>query len=202
MEDREGEVARWLPEARLGRPDALGRLLECYRGYLLLIAQEELDPALRAKTGASDVVQETFLEAQRDLLQFKGGTEAEFRGWLRQLLLHNLANLVRHYRDTAKRQVKREVEIPIPDSSGGGAGGPAAPVPTPSVQAMARESVEVIRRAMEQLPEDYRQILLLRYEEERSFEEIGRRMNRTANAARKLWARAVERLQQVLEYGP
>jgi RNA polymerase sigma-70 factor (ECF subfamily) len=201
MEDREGEVARWLPDARLGRPDALGRLLEGYRGYLLLIAQEELDPALRAKTGASDVVQETFLEAQRDLVQFKGGTEAEFRGWLRQLLLHNLANLVRHYRDTAKRQVKREVEIPVPDSCGAGGSGPAAPIPTPSVQAMARESVEVIRRAMEQLPEDYRQILLLRYEEERSFEEIGQRMNRTANAARKLWARAVERLQQVLEHG-
>jgi RNA polymerase sigma-70 factor (ECF subfamily) len=202
MEDRAGEIARWLPEARSGRPDALGRLLDGYRGYLLQIAQEELDPILRAKAGASDVVQETFLEAQRDFIQFHGGSEAEFRAWLRQMLLHNLANLVRHFRDAAKRQIGREVGLPEADSSGGAGGGPAANFPTPSVQAMAHEKAEAVRKALERLPEDYRQVLLLRYEEEQSFDEIGRRMNRTANAARKLWARAVGRLQQELDQQP
>jgi RNA polymerase sigma-70 factor (ECF subfamily) len=117
------------------------------------------------------------------------------------LLLHNLANLARHFRETAKRQIGREVGLPVADSSGGVVDGPAASLPTPSVQAMVREKAEVVRRALQRLPEDYRQILLLRYEEGQSFEEIGRRMNRSANAARKLWARAVEKLRQELEHG-
>jgi RNA polymerase sigma-70 factor (ECF subfamily) len=49
------------------------------------------------------------------------------------------------------------------------------------------------------LPDDYRRVIELRYLEEQSFEEIGARMQRSADAARKLWARAVERLQQELE---
>src|SRR5262249_59741442 len=96
--------AAWLPAARAGSRAALGQALESFRDYLLLIAERELAPDLRAKGGASDLVQETFLEAQRDFADFRGDTEAEFRAWLRRLLLHNVANFARHYRDTAKRQ--------------------------------------------------------------------------------------------------
>ncbi len=83
----------WLEEARDGSPEAMGRLLEDYRQYLLLVAQRELDPALRAKGGASDLVQETFLEAQRDFPQFTGTRDDELRVWLRRLLLNNLVRV-------------------------------------------------------------------------------------------------------------
>src|SRR5262245_9801346 len=90
--------------ARADTGDARRRLLEALRGYLLMVAGEELDPALRAKGGASDLVQETFLEAHRDFNQFRGADEAELLAWLRRLLLNNVANFGRRYRGTEKRQ--------------------------------------------------------------------------------------------------
>jgi RNA polymerase sigma-70 factor (ECF subfamily) len=52
--------------------------------------------------------------------------------------------------------------------------------------------------AVERLPEDYRQVLLLRCRDGCSFDEIGNLMQRTSNAAQKLWMRALERLQREL----
>src|SRR5262245_26207367 len=74
MADAAANAARWLPAARAGSSEALGQVLEACRGYLLLIAGQELEPALRAKGGASDLVQQTFLEAQRDFAGFHGTT--------------------------------------------------------------------------------------------------------------------------------
>src|SRR5436190_6551829 len=124
-------VAGWLPGARAGSPEALGQVLEACRGYLLVVAQRELAPDLRAKGGASDLVQETFLEAQRDFPQFHGDSEAELRAWLRRLLLNNLANFTRGYRGTGKRQVGREVALDAGDSSATPGGALAADTPSP-----------------------------------------------------------------------
>jgi|SRR5262245_10091866 len=196
------DAARWLPAARAGSGEALGAALEACRGYLLLIAQRELDPALVAKGGASDLVQETFLEAQRDLAQFHGTTEAELLAWLRRLLLNNLANFNRLYRATDKRQVGREVILEAGSSADARGTEPSADGTSPSGRAIAGEQAEAVRRAMERLPEDYRQVLVLRYQEELPFEEIGRRMARSSNAARQLLLRAAERLQQEMERPP
>src|SRR5262245_50318676 len=122
-------VAGWLPAARAGSQEALGLALEACRNYLLLIAERELDPDLRAKGGASDLVQETFLEAFRDFSRFHGTSEVELLAWLRQLLLHNLANFARRYRDTAKRQVGREVPLHGAGDAGNGCEDVAAPGP-------------------------------------------------------------------------
>jgi RNA polymerase sigma-70 factor (ECF subfamily) len=196
------DVGRWLSAARAGSAEALGQALEGYRNYLLLVAQRELDPALQPKAGASDLVQETFLEAQRDFGHFHGASEGELRAWLRRLLLNNVANFTRRYRDTDKRQVG--LEQPLEPSSWSGTAGGNLPGSgsSPSGQAVGHEQAEALRRAMARLPEEYREVLRLRYEEGRSFEEIAQAMGRTANAGRKLWARAVGRLRQELETPP
>jgi RNA polymerase sigma-70 factor (ECF subfamily) len=199
MSQHASEMARWLSAARGGSQEALGQALEACRGYLLLVAQRELDPALHAKGGASDLVQETFLEAQRDFPRFQGTSETELLAWMRRLLLNNLANFARRYRDTDKRQLGREVALDAEQSTSTPAGAVRADTPTPSVQAMAHEQAQALQRALERLPEDYRQVITLRYQEERSFEEIGAQLKRTPNAARKLWARALERLQEEME---
>src|SRR5262245_4961414 len=111
------EAAQRLAAARSGSREALGQALEACRGYLHLLAERELDPDLRAKGSASDLVQETFLEAQKDFRQFHGNSEEELRAWLRQLLLNNLANFTRRYRTTAKRAVGREMRIEAGGSS-------------------------------------------------------------------------------------
>jgi RNA polymerase sigma-70 factor (ECF subfamily) len=199
MAEPTDDVVEILSAARAGSPEALGQLLAGYQAYLLLIARQELASDLQAKGGASDLVQETFTEACRDFGHFQGTTAAELRGWLRRLLLNNLANFTRRYRDTAKRQAAAEQALEGGPSSADWAGGLVGDVSTPSAHAMADEQAEGLRRAMDRLPADYRQVLLLRYQEELSFDDIGRLMERSANAAEKLWARAIKRLQQELE---
>lgn len=201
MGDPRAEISRWLPEAQAGSREALGQVLEACRGYLLLIAQQELDPALQAKGGASDLVQQTFLEAQKDLACFRGSTPEALLGWMRRLLLNNLANFRRDFR-RIKRRVSREVPLLVTDSSRSGDAGLSAGTPSPSVAVMRLEQTEALERALERLPEDYRRVIYLRYREERSFEEIAKLMQRSQNAVRKLWLRAVEHLQKEMEAPP
>ncbi len=196
--DPSNDLARWLPEARAGSREAMGQALETYRAYLLLIANRHLDPDLRAKGGASDIVQETFLEANRDFDQFKGGSGDELQAWLRQLLLNNLANFARGYRDTDKRQVSREVGLNVTTPSGSVDRGLLAEVISPSGRAMAAEQVQALEAALAKLPDDYRTVITLRNRDGQSFDEIAITMQRSENAVRKLWFRAIERLQQEL----
>src|SRR5258707_528940 len=102
-----------LHRARCGNGAALGQLLELYRNYLKLLARLQIDRQIQGKVGASDVVQETFLEAHRDFAQFRGTTESELVAWLRQILVTNLANLVRHYRGTQRRDVRLERQLAV-----------------------------------------------------------------------------------------
>jgi RNA polymerase sigma-70 factor (ECF subfamily) len=202
MAGSEKGAADWLSAARAGSQDALGQALQACRAYLLLVAERELDPQLHPKGGASDLVQETLMDAVRAFDRFQGNSEEELRRWLRRLLLNNLVSFARRYRDADKRQVGREIGLAGPNSSGDYGGGLAAAIPSPSGQAMEQEQAQLIQQALERLPDDYRLVILLRYQEERSFEDIGRMMELTPNAARKLWLRAVKRLQQESQEQP
>jgi RNA polymerase sigma-70 factor (ECF subfamily) len=199
MTDPSADIGRWLAEARAGSNEALGQALEAFRTYLLLIAEEEIDPELRGKGGASDLVQETFLEAQRDFARFQGALPEEWRAWLRRLLLNNVADFGRRYRAATKR--KAALEVPLDDSDSPLQDLAAADTPA-SGHAIAREQAEAFHAALARLPSDYRQVILLRYEEQLSFEEIGNQLGRTPNAARMLWLRAIERLKQEMEMTP
>jgi RNA polymerase sigma-70 factor (ECF subfamily) len=202
MGEHRPDASHWLPAARAGSSEALGQALEVCRRYLLHIAQQQLDPDLRAKGGASDLVQWTFLEAQRDFAHFQGDSNTEWKAWLRRLLIDNLANFTRHYRGTAKRQVGREVALDAGSSGDSPGAGLYAATASPSAAAMAHERAAALQRALAKLPEDYRQVITLRQLEERSFEEIGPLMHRSPDAARKLWTRAIDCLRQELGQSP
>jgi RNA polymerase sigma-70 factor (ECF subfamily) len=202
MAEAPQDPAQWLRAARAGSREALGHCLEACRRYLLRIAQQEIDPKLQAKAGASDLVQETFIDAQREFPRFQGDTEAELRAWLRQLFRFRLSKFLRQYRTTQKRLVGREVALDAGNSSGERGGGLEADVLSPSKEAIEHEEDQALRDAVARLPEDYRQVIVLRHQEGRSVEEIGQQMQRSAQAVRKLWARAVERLQHELEKPP
>ena len=120
---------------------------------------------------------------------------------MRRLLLNNLANFRRDFH-REKRRVSREVALRVGDSSLQGDAEPRAGTPSPSVALMRDEQTMALERALERLPEDYRRIIHLRYREEQSFEAIADLMQRSQNAVRKLWARAIESLQQKLEAAP
>jgi RNA polymerase sigma-70 factor (ECF subfamily) len=199
MAESAPDAGQWLPSARAGSREALGKALETCRNYLLLVAERMMDPELHAKGGASDLVQETFLEAQRDFVRFQGNSEEELLAWLRQILLNNVANFTRRFHGTGKRDPRREVPVGADDSSH--LTGPVLPDPrlTPSSQAIEREQAQALHKALQRLPEDYRQALVMRYLEGRSFEEISQALQRTPAAVRKLWLRALKQLRQEWE---
>src|SRR5210317_1329143 len=95
--------------SKAGDNEALGRLLEQYRGYLLMLAHRYLSERLRRRVDPADIVQLTYLEAKRDLPSFRGETPAEFAGWLRGMLKNNVATAVTRHVTTQKRSVKREI---------------------------------------------------------------------------------------------
>src|SRR5262249_19794292 len=161
------------------------------RRYLLDVARHELDVSLQAKGGASDLVQDTFLEAQRAFDRFHGNSGSELRTWLRRLLHHQATKFGRRYRMTQKRRLAREGGGLGAAPPAGGAGGARAEVSSPSTHLIALEQAQRLRQALEHLPDDYRRVITLRYVEQCPFDEIGRRMQRSPNAARLLWLRAI-----------
>jgi RNA polymerase sigma-70 factor (ECF subfamily) len=186
--------------AQAGDGAALGQMLEAYRNYLTLLARNQIGRRLQGKVDASDLVQQTFLEAHRDFGQFRGGTEAELVGWLRRILATNLANQVARYCGTRRRNVRleRELAAELDQSSRALNRGLAAKQSSPSHQAARRDQAVLLADALEQLPEDYRQVLVLRHLEEQSFPEVARHMGRSLDSVKNLWARALARLRQIL----
>jgi RNA polymerase sigma-70 factor (ECF subfamily) len=188
---------------RDGSKQAIGELLERCRQYLTLIANRELDTQLRPKAGASDLVQETFLEAQQCYEQFSGETEADLLAWLRGILLHNLSDFVRRYQGSEKRRVSRERRL---DSAceecrrvADRGLAPAAEATTPSGWVMRKERIDMLRAALARLRDNDRRVLSLRYQRGMTFAEIGQRMQRSPDAARMLWTRALKRLHCELD---
>jgi len=182
-----------------GSHEALGGLLEAYRYYLLSVANQEIKADLKAKGGASDIVQETFLEAQRDFVGFEGTTEMEFRAWLRRILLNNLLNFERGYRRTGKRRLASEIPLQTDRSSRDLLAQIRSEVETPSRQAMENEQIRKLIEAATRLPNDYRRVIELRYGRDLAFDDIAQEMDRSPVAVRKLWARAVKRLQAEIQ---
>jgi RNA polymerase sigma-70 factor (ECF subfamily) len=185
-----------------GSKEALEQMLEACRGYLLLVAHENLDHDLQAKAGPSDLVQETFLAAHEHFGQFRGTTEAELLAWLRQTLLNKLAKFKKRYRATAKRQLQSEVQLAGSNGSGPEGNAFVDTGSSPSAKTIRDEETRAVHAALARLPEDYRQVIWLRIYDQLSFEAIGKRMDRSTNAAEKLFARAVRAARQELETAP
>lgn len=188
-----------LRAARGGDGQALGRLLELYRSYLSLLARLQIDHRLQGKMDASDVTQETFLQAHRSFAEFRGSSEGELLGWLRKILATRLANLVRHFYGTGRRDVRLERQLDEQlDHSSQAAGALALSQTSPSQNAARREQAVLLADALEQLPDDYREVILLHHLEGLTFADAARQMGRSVGSIEKLWVRALATLRRSL----
>jgi RNA polymerase sigma-70 factor, ECF subfamily len=192
-------VPELIQRCRAGEVAARASLFQRYRHYLHILAQTQLGRHLRAKVDASDLVQQTLLEAHRDFAAFQGVHEGELLAWLRRILAHNLYNEARHYaaqqRDAARELSLEQMQRGVDQSSLALGQCLAADTPSPSSDAVQRESEVQLADALAKLPEDYRQVLLLRVFEELPAEEVAQRMGRTAGAVRMLQMRALTALR-------
>ncbi len=182
-----------------GPPEEAGRVLERYRAYLRLLARLHLAPQLRGKLDPSDVVQQTLLQAYQALGQFRGRSEAEWAGWLRQILARNLAQAVRDF-GRARRDVAREqsLQAAVDASSARLEAWLAADQPTPSQQAEQSEQVLRLAEALEQLPEAQREALVLQHWQGLSLAEIGAHLGRSPEAVAGLLKRGLKQLRHLM----
>jgi RNA polymerase sigma-70 factor (ECF subfamily) len=190
-----------LDALRRGGAAAQGEVLGRYRPWLRLLARLQIDRRFQGKFDPSDVVQQALLEAVRALPQFRGRTEAELTAWLRQILARVLAHEVRRYHGTQRRDLACEVSLEdaLAQSSRRLGAVLAASGTSPSGQVARREQEVLLAEVLARLPEDYREVIVLRNIEGLPHEEVARRMGRGAGAVRMLWVRALTRLRQELD---
>jgi RNA polymerase sigma-70 factor, ECF subfamily len=185
------EFDQLLLQARQGSVDSLGNLLNYFVIYLRRKIRRRLPPRLNSKMGDSDLLQETLLEAFRDFNQFKGERKEELKAWLLRILSHNLSNCYRYY-SAKKRNVRRELSLernsPREDIR--------AASSTSSEEIREREFADSAKKreqkevAFKALPDDYQRVLSLRIGKRLGFEDVGKCLGRSSDAARKLFHRA------------
>jgi RNA polymerase sigma-70 factor (ECF subfamily) len=191
------QTRRLLQEARGGNRRAVEELLAGHRPYLRRLVELRLDPRLRARVDASDVVQEAQLEATRRLGAYLQEPPMPFRLWLRWLAHDRLLMLRRRHLGAARRSVGREVALPD-RSALLFARGLLAPGPTPSQQMDQQELADRVRAAVARLPVADREVLLMRTFEDLSYEEVAYLLGVAPETARKRHGRALLRLHRIL----
>jgi RNA polymerase sigma-70 factor (ECF subfamily) len=194
------DLCRLIKRARHAEPGTLDRLLDSYRNYLRLLARTGIDISLQGKADASDLVQDALLKAAVRFDQFRGSTDAELAGWLRQILARCLADFVRRYR-TGGRRAGREQSLDhlLDRSSQVLERIAAADGGSPSASAERRDLGVVLSDALAELGEDHREVIVLHNLEGLGWDEVARRMTRSAGAVRMLWTRALKQLRPLID---
>jgi RNA polymerase sigma-70 factor (ECF subfamily) len=198
-----GSIEESIALARAGDRTACETLFARYQPYLLVLARGQLGRHLRGKCDASDLVQQTLLEAFRDFAHFQGQREGELLAWLRRVLANNLYNETRRFA-TQARAAEREISLDqiragLDQSSLMLAQQVPAASPTPVQDAVRREQSVQVAFALSRLPEDYQIVIILRVFEDLSADEVATRMNRTAGAVRMLQMRALAALKEAMQ---
>jgi RNA polymerase sigma-70 factor, ECF subfamily len=187
--------------AKAGDGVALGQLLERYRNYMGLLVRLQVGRRLRSKVDVDDLLQEIWLEIHRKIALFRGCSEREFLTWVRRVIGSILANQIRHYIGTKGRDLRLERAFAdeLDQSSRALNGSLVAPESSPSQQAVRREQAVLLADALQDLPEDYREVIILRQLEGLSFPDVARRVGRTEDSVKNVWLRALARLRRALE---
>lgn len=191
-------VADLLLQAKKGERQAIGQLLEHFRSYLKLIASHEIGSKLGAKLDASDVVQDTFLDAHRYFENFQGESVTQFTAWLRSVMAGVMANYMRRYLGTKARDIRLEKQLAadLDNSAAMLSELLVASISSPSQNIMRDEQTVQLAKAMSNLSADYQSVLTLRHIEGLTFPQIATRLNRTVDSVEKLWLRAVVQLRK------
>lgn len=192
------EISRLFDASKNGDREALGVLLDGCANHLYRIAHQKIAADLRAKLDESDLVQQTFLDAQCSFSQFRGTTLGELQAWLRRILLNNLASENRRYRATGKRSVMKEQAV-VPERMVHYENrGMASGVHEIEGEYGKTDEAVLLTWAMAQLSNSHITVILWRTFAQLSFEEVGFMMDRSADASRMLWSRAINELRVAL----
>jgi RNA polymerase sigma-70 factor (ECF subfamily) len=194
------ETRQLLARLQAGEAGAFDRLFARHRAYLHQVVDVRLDEQTRRRVDTSDVVQETQLEAARRLAEYLQRRPMPFRVWLRKTAHERLGKLRQQHVVAEKRSVRREVGLPYRSTFhlaqrllGGGS--------TPSKQVGRRELAERVRRAIGELEELDREIVLMLDIEGLSSQQVGYVLDLEPPAVRRRHARALLKVHTILRAG-
>lgn len=197
------ESMRLLGEAQNGDRRALEQLLDRYQDRIRRIVRIRLSVDLRTRMESMDIVQETLSAAFQHIEDLQPRSTASILQWLSRIAENRIRDAWRsHFAE--KRDPRREVDIDALVSTGGG---PGSPADTPDEDASQRELEAVVDEAMAELPEDAREVILLRTYQGGSWDYVARQLGRPgADAARQLYRRSRVQLGRIvrrrLQSGP
>jgi RNA polymerase sigma-70 factor (ECF subfamily) len=158
-----------------------------------------MGPLLRAKLSPADVVQETFLEAQKSYARFVDRGRGSFLSWLFSIAENRLRDLHK-YHAAQKRHPAREIPLGGRETDHSGPlGGITGGITTPGTRAMKRELFDLMLESVDALPDDLREVILLRAVEDRSFREIAERLGKSPSTVQTRYGRALEELRRRLD---
>jgi RNA polymerase sigma-70 factor (ECF subfamily) len=191
-----------LHQAGGGDQRAVARLLDRHRPRLCQMVAVRMDPRLGVRLDPSDVVQETLAEAWQKLPDYLRDRPLPFYPWLRQLAWQRLVDLYRQHIRAHKRTLTREqpMEMAIPDHSAIQLADrlAASQSSSPSRQLLRWELRQRVRDALERLPPNDRELLVLMYLEQLSTAEAGAVLGVSDKAVTMRHLRALDKLRRLL----
>lgn len=179
-------------KAKTGCRESFGILATSYWEILIQEAHKALNEDLRVKIAPSDLVQQTLILTYQSLSDLEGSAPADFERWIKHILRNQAASAGRFYRGTQSRTLRREVRLTDLEEELE----ECKRTPPQKGQDLAR--LLRFQGYLNQLPPNYRVLIVKRSLELKSFEEVGKETGRTADAARKMWVRAFAALQKIM----
>jgi RNA polymerase sigma-70 factor, ECF subfamily len=193
------ETQGLLERARGGDQSAFEELFERHRRRLQKAIAMRIDRRLSARIDASDVIQETHLEAFRRMPNYLAHGEMPFYLWLHWIAREKVLALHRRHLGAEKRAVTYEAPLlPVDSSATFVSGIIAGREPSPSQAFAKTELAEHLRLALAQLDNDDRDLILWRHFEQLSARDTAQLLQISEAAASKRYIRAVERLRAIL----
>jgi len=176
------QTRRLLVGALDGDARARDDLLDRIRPRLVLWVTTRLSAALRQKSDPDDVVQEILLAVHKSLDRFKGDDDRAFLRWLFTIAENRIRDLADHF-GAQKRQAQ---PLRAPEQT------------SPSQGALKNEMAKKVRDALTRLGDDHQRVIQMRRFEELDVPEIAEAMDRSENAVRILYCRAIQALKAEL----
>ncbi len=189
-------------KAKAGEGEALNLLFDRYVPRILRIVRMRIGSGLRGRMESMDVVQDVMIRAIRAFDQFEAKDEAAFLHWISKLVQNEIRDLA-DYHNAEKRNVGREVTASNESTDNRSVLSqiPADSMYRPSFQVRLKEDVLQLETALDQLPEKQKEVIIMRQYEGMSFKDIGEKIECSEDAARMQFARAMDRLTDLMTHG-
>jgi RNA polymerase sigma-70 factor (ECF subfamily) len=197
LTDEPSSTRPFLRRLRQGDGEALALLFDYYRSRLRHMVRLRMDTRLAARLDPSDVLQEAYLDAARQVPGYLRQSRVAFYVWLRGLTWERLLNLERHHLGAQCRTVNREVALPTA-SSVLLASQLIAPGTGPSRALLKEELNRRVQQALDRLSSEDREVILLRHFECLTNGQVAQTLGLTDSGATMRYGRALFRLKELL----